>query len=55
MRNLIVSPSNVYLIILFVLQRLVTYDPSKRISAMEALKHRYFEDVKLQPPPLSPS
>lgn len=35
--------------------KLLTYDPSKRISAMEALKHKYFDDVELQPPPLPPS
>ncbi|XP_021923664.1 cyclin-dependent kinase 2-like isoform X2 [Zootermopsis nevadensis] len=36
--------------------KLLTYDPNKRLSAMEAMSHKYFHDVELQPPPLpSPS
>ncbi|PSN58277.1 Cyclin-dependent kinase 2 [Blattella germanica] len=39
---------------LVMLHKLLTYDPSKRISAMDALKHSFFDDVELQPPPLPP-
>ncbi|KAJ4432163.1 Cyclin-dependent kinase 2, partial [Periplaneta americana] len=34
--------------------KLLTYDPNKRVSAMEALQHSYFDDVEMQPPPLPP-
>jgi serine/threonine protein kinase len=35
-------------------QKLLTYDPNRRLSAMEAMSHKYFHDVELQPPPLPP-
>ena len=38
----------------WLLQKLLTYDPNRRLSAMEALAHKYFQDVELQPPPLPP-
>ena len=32
---------------------MVTYDPNKRITAVDALRHPYFNDVKhVQPPPV---
>jgi len=34
------------------LRKLVAYNPEKRIPAGMALKHKYFDDVKLVPPPL---
>lgn len=34
------------------LLKLLTYDPSKRISAWMALSHRFFHDVKIIPPTL---
>ncbi|XP_014259084.1 cyclin-dependent kinase 2-like [Cimex lectularius] len=34
------------------LERLITYDPSKRISAKRALKHKFFKDVQLVSPTL---
>ncbi|XP_015591398.1 cyclin-dependent kinase 2 isoform X2 [Cephus cinctus] len=34
------------------LTRLLTYDPNKRITALMALNHPYFNGVKLVPPPL---
>ncbi|KAK7863498.1 hypothetical protein R5R35_009056 [Gryllus longicercus] len=36
------------------LQKLLVYDPNKRISARMALRHPYFNNVKLVPPPLYP-
>lgn len=36
------------------LLKLLTYDPNRRLSAMEAMSHKYFHDVELQPPPLPP-
>lgn len=33
-------------------QKLLTYDPSERVTALAALEHDYFNDVKLVPPPL---
>lgn len=32
------------------LSKMLVYDPSKRISAMKALEHTYFENVKILPP-----
>ncbi|XP_068081141.1 cyclin-dependent kinase 2 isoform X3 [Anabrus simplex] len=32
--------------------KLMTYDPNKRISARVAMKHQYFDNVKIIPPPL---
>ena len=32
-------------------QKLVTYDPNKRITAKQALAHPFFEGVKIIPPP----
>ncbi|XP_066581529.1 cyclin-dependent kinase 2 isoform X2 [Prorops nasuta] len=34
------------------LLKLLTYDPNQRLTAMKALHHPYFSDVKLVPPPL---
>lgn len=31
------------------LQKMLVYDPVKRISAKDARRHRYFRDVKLPP------
>ncbi len=33
------------------LQKMLVYEPSTRISAKQATKHRYFEDVQLNVPP----
>jgi len=33
--------------------KLVCYDPRNRMSAKQALSHRYFRDVTVQPPPMS--
>lgn len=31
--------------VLDLLDRCITFDPSKRITTLEALKHPYFEDI----------
>ena len=35
------------------LQKLMTYDPAKRISAEEALKHPWFKEAPLPPESIS--
>ena len=32
------------------LNKLLVYDPNRRISAKEALNHRYFKDITVKPP-----
>ncbi|KAG1666708.1 Cyclin-dependent kinase 2 [Nymphon striatum] len=36
------------------INKLLTYDPTKRISAKAAANHRYFRDVTVQSPPITP-
>jgi len=33
------------------LQRMLQYEPNKRISAEQAMQHQYFKDLKLQKKP----
>lgn len=39
----------------FVLQKLMTYDPNKRVSAKNAMNHPYFDNVELVPNVALPS
>nr|CAD7438225.1 unnamed protein product [Timema bartmani] len=35
--------------------KLIKYDPVTRISAMDAMDHPFFSNVRIEPPPLPPS